>query len=435
MEEYLPPLENLLTNNNFNMHKRLIIILAHVFVIFVITASCSKNKPITLRFLNPLKIDRINEVVSINYNHFSNEAGDLPAGMLPLFLDGEDTLVSQNIDLNTDGTPEEILVEISLIASGKKDIRIAIVPKESFPVFPEKTNLHFARLSSPGLEIDSASRIQTIDTKVTASVFQMEGPAWENDKVAFRNYFDLRNGIDIYGKKIDLLVMDTIGLPGHTYHEMRIWGMDILKVGTSLGAGAIGLDKAGKLCRIGDNGKSHFERIYEGPLKSEFAFHFDNWKAGKDSFNIIHYISITAGLYRYESEIFADWNDTSCLLIAGIVNKHSDSLIFEPAGENHVLLATHAIQSEDTALLGMALLIPRNLYKSHNEAPKTGTGITETYYAKISASMNEPAHYYFYAGWATGNPMFRSKEKFLDLIKEDALKLENPIHVQKVILP
>jgi hypothetical protein len=417
------------------MSKRTFNILTAVFVFSLITSSCGKNKPITLRFLNPLNIDRVNEVVSINYNQFSNEAGDLPYEMLPLFIDREDTLISQNVDLNADGTPEEILVEISLQASGKKDIRIVFTPMAAFPVFPDKTNIHFAYISDPKTEIKSASRLQTNDTKVTASVLQMEGPAWENDKVGFRNYYDLRNGMDIFGKIPDVMALDTIGLGKHSYHLMSNWGMDILKVGNSLGAGGIGVEKNGKLYRIGDNGQSSFERIYEGPLKSEFAFHFDNWKAENDSFNIIHYVSITAGLYRFESEVFADFQDDSYNLITGIVNKHSDSLTFEKIGENHFSILTHAIQSEDTAVLGMAILIPRNLYKNHDEAPMTGTGITETYYAKISASMSEPSHYYFYAGWATGNPMFGTKEKFIDLIKEDALKLENPIQVLKVILP
>jgi hypothetical protein len=401
----------------------------------MILSSCSKKESVVLRFHNPLQIDRNYEVVTMRYNEFTNQAGDLPVGKIPLFIDRDDTLISQNIDLNNDGIPEEILVEISIKASGNKDIRVEYVEASSFPAFPIKTNLHFASLNTPQKEIDSASRLQTIDTKVTASIFQLEGPAWENDKVAFRNYYDLRNGMDIFGKKPGMMAMDTIGLGAHSYHLMSSWGMDILKVANSLGAGAIGMEKDKKLYRIGDNGLSGFERIYEGPLKSEFAFRFNNWTACNDSFEIIQYVSITAGLYCYESEVFAGFPDDSYNLIAGIVNKYSDRVLFDNAGENHVLLGTHSIQSEDTSALGMAILIPRNLYKSHDESPQTGAGITETYFARISTSMSDPAHYYFYAGWATGNSTFTEKENFVSLIKEDALKMENPIRIKKIILP
>ena len=74
--------------------------------------SCNTKEPTILRFSNPLQAERQNEVVSLTYKDLTNETGDFPDGMLPLFSEGHDTLVSQNIDLNNDGKPEEILVEI-----------------------------------------------------------------------------------------------------------------------------------------------------------------------------------------------------------------------------------------------------------------------------------------------------------------------------------
>ena len=34
-----------------------------------------------------------------------------------------------------------------------------------------------------------------------------EGPGWENNQVGYRLYLDWRNAIDIYGKKVDSLVL------------------------------------------------------------------------------------------------------------------------------------------------------------------------------------------------------------------------------------
>ena len=408
-------------------------ILKATFILLACSASivsCSKKETPSIRFLNPLQVDRNNEVVTINCNELGNKTGDLPKGMLPLFLQGSDTLVSQNIDLNKDGIPEEILVEVSLPAGGYKDIAVIFISADEFPKFKEKTNLHFALIKEIGKEIDSMSRVQSNKTEITSKVLQMEGPGWENDKVGFRNYFDLRNGMDIFGKIKPLLVLDTIGIGVHSYHLMSNWGMDILKVSNSLGAGAIGMEKDGKLYRIGDNGESGFERIYEGPLKSEFALHFKNWVAGNDSLDIIHYISITAGKYCYESSVFANFPDDSYHLISGFVNKYADSLIFINSLDNHVVLASHSIQSEDKSILGMALLIPRENYLSHTEAPKAGDGITETYYATMPAE----AKFFFYAGWALGNSDFVKADGFLDLIEEDALKRDYPIQIQKAIL-
>ena len=39
----------------------------------------------------------------------------------------------------------------------------------------------------------------------------MEGSAWENDLVGFRNYMDQRNGMDIFGKTTPDMVLDQCG--------------------------------------------------------------------------------------------------------------------------------------------------------------------------------------------------------------------------------
>ncbi|MEJ2307675.1 MAG: DUF4861 family protein, partial [candidate division WOR-3 bacterium] len=70
---------------------------------------------------------------------------------------------------------------------------------------------------------------------------RFEGPGWESDKVGYRLYLDWRNGTDIFGKKVDDMVLQDVGQDGfESYHEMSPWGMDILKVGDALGIGAVG---------------------------------------------------------------------------------------------------------------------------------------------------------------------------------------------------
>ena len=68
-----------------------------------------------------------------------------------------------------------------------------------------------------------------------------EGPGWENSQVGFRLYLDWRNAIDIFGKKVDTLVLANVGHPySGSYHEEAPWGLDILKAGKSLGIGVFG---------------------------------------------------------------------------------------------------------------------------------------------------------------------------------------------------
>jgi hypothetical protein len=405
-------------------------ITAILFLLSLILSSCKQKEEIYLKFSNNSDLPRINEVVYIGYNDLINLTGDIPAGQLPLFILDNDTLVSQNTDQDKDGIPEEILVEISLDPGSSKDVKIDFIPAADFPVFPPRTNLHFAFKESPTVEIDTVSRVQTIDTQVTQKVFQLEGPVWENDKVGFRNYFDLRNGMDIFGKRVTGMVLDTIGLGGN-YHALNPWGMDVLKVGNSLGAGSIGLEINGKLYRVGDNGHGKFERVYEGPLKSEFRFDFDDWQADGSVIRLTQYISITAGQYAFASDVYSDNKNPSLTLVAGIVNKMSNALYHEQVSPRHMLIATHDKQSENNAYLGMAILVPASQYIEYAEAPETGDGITETYYAKIKLTLDAPSKFYFYAGWETTNPEFGEMAAFISMVKRDAVRFENPVEINR----
>lgn len=84
-----------------------------------------------------------------------------------------------------------------------------------------------------------------------AQLLTYEGPGWESDKVGYRLYLDGRNVIDIFGKKTPDLVLQNVGR-GEDYHAMADWGMDILKVGNSLGAGGWGVFENGEARQVGE---------------------------------------------------------------------------------------------------------------------------------------------------------------------------------------
>ena len=400
-------------------------------ILAIITgAACKRESQKTLLFTNTLDADRSGEVVVLENNKLTNLIGEFPENKLPVFISGKDTLTSQLIDLNNDGIPEEILVEISLLSKETKEVSVKFTEKKNYPDFRYKTNLRFASKKNTADELNTATRVQTTDTEITSAIFQMEGPAWENDKVGFRNYFDLRNGMDIFGKRTSEMVLDGVGLTG-SYHELSDWGMDILKVGNSLGAGAIGVAFDGKLFRIGDNGNGTFERMYEGPLRNEFRFDFPDWAMGSANSHISQYVSITAGQYAYRSVVFADELPEDAYLIAGIVNMLSDELFVEKAGE-HVILYTHSRQAEDGKCLAMALIIPEEYLIGEEEAPGTGPGIIQTNYAKMGLAGKKEALYYFYSLWETSDPNFADPDFVKEYLVNEALKLNTTIKVSRI---
>lgn len=408
-----------------------------VLIVFVII-SCNQNKTSNILFSNPLQIDRENEVVQISYMDLSELIGEFDETHLPLFTDDGDTLTTQFIDYEKDGSIDDILIEISLQASSQKSVLAQIIPVDEYPEFRAKTNIRFAGHNDFDTELDYAERVQTVKTNETSQILQMEGPAWENDKVGFRNYFDLRNGMDIFGKLTSEMVLDKVGINNYTkgntelppvesYHEISDWGMDILKVGNSLGSGAIALFTQDSLFRIGDNGKGTFDRLYEGALQSEFRFSFPEWKAGEKEFNIDHNIKIIAGSYAYNSSIILNSPVEDVSLVTGIVNLQSDEFFTKKISDKYNVYYTHDIQAYNDVFLTLAIVAKNTLVKETGACPEAGDGITQTYFIKLNTEPKQKVEYWFYAFWETSDNKFAFSENSIEAIRIEVEKRENPI--------
>lgn len=406
--------------------------LFHLFLLVsaVSMNSCTHSGKINLSFTNPAETERTGEVITLGNSQLTALIGEFPENNLPLFISGNDTLTAQFVDLNDDNVPEEILIEIDLGPKEIKTVKVVFLPSSQYPEFPRKTNIRFARKSDVGTEIMKDERMQTFLNTETAAVYQMEGPAWENDKVGFRNYFDFRNGMDIFGKTSPEMVLDGVGL-GDNYHELADWGMDVLKVGNSLGAGSFGVEMNNNLYRIGDNGISTFERIFEGPLRSEYRFVFPEWVMDSLKNHITHYITITAGQYAYKSTVFTTGLPGDAHIISGIVNMLSDSLYTVEAGD-YVCLYTHDIQTENKVYLAMALMTPASIYAGSGEAENSGSGIIETYYAKMKPMENNQVTCFFYALWENSDSRFADPVFVKEYLVNEGVKLSNPIKVSRI---
>ena len=140
----------------------------------------------------------------------------------------------------------------------------------------------------------------------------MEGVAWENDKVGFRNYMDQRNGMDIFGK------LTQENGPGQCGNQPAVpatmnriaWGMDILKVGTSLGAGGIGYMYNDSIYRVGDTGSGSLPAWFSREVSeadSIFPLITGAWTEMKS--NVIQQIEISAGKHYYQSSVSFSGSD------------------------------------------------------------------------------------------------------------------------------
>ena len=331
-------------------------------------------------------------------------------------------LPSQCDNLDNDGKWDELAFLINLEAGVPQTVYFDAVSDEEVPDFPKRTNIRFGYKEAPYAEITDEERLKTTDSPTISAVFQMEGPAWENDFVGFRNYYDARNGIDIFGKATTDMALDSAGIRGQNYHELDDWGMDILKVGNSLGAGAIGLRVGDEVFRVGHSDRGTYEFITEGPVRAILKLNYFGVPAGERTYDVEHQISIYAGDHFYRSEVTVDGLHGDEQLVTGIVNmEQKEALEMEEKGLR--ILASHGNQAYLGENLGMAILTPDADYIETWKAPEEGDGIVETHMVALRFDNHGTAEYHFFSGWEYQDEGFKTKEYFQQQLAAAVAKL------------
>ncbi|PVD50241.1 DUF4861 domain-containing protein [Terrimonas sp.] len=278
-------------------------------------------------------------------------------------------------------------------------------------------------------------------SKQPLPLYLTEGPAWENDKVAFRLYFDTRNDKDIFGKTEPALVMDTIGTnTNNSYHKLSHWGMDVLHAGNSLGAGSLAFKVKGidSVIRLG-GGKvlsEVYEKSADGPLRAVFRITY-LFEIKERKATIIDEISIWGGQYFYESKVSASGLPEGTELQIGMADFYDNTSGHFTINKASVLYS-YGKQSENQDNLGMAIIVPARSFTSIDSLPREIVNVKLEYVHKIydsyiigqAISDDSPATYRFYTGWEKSDKQFSSKKGFTSYIAEQTRNFSAPVIVK-----
>lgn len=260
-------------------------------------------------------------------------------------------------------------------------------------------------------------------------LYQFEGPGWENDKVAFRAYFDNRNGKDIFGKTVNEMVIDTIGLPigseAGSYHHLLPWGMDVLKVGSSLGAGAIGFLTEDSLYRLENTTTASYKLISDGPIRAVIELSYDGWMIEGSAHQLTETITIWAGQYAYQSNVSISPLPTGNL-VTGIVTMKLDTLPVTTNTNTYSAALTFGKQSENHDELGMAIITSAKDFNRFENSDSLNSSVKST----ILTVFNDTPTYWFIAGWGLSNDAFKTHQGFSTYIEDFAQETQNTIIIE-----
>jgi hypothetical protein len=249
-------------------------------------------------------------------------------------------------------------------------------------------------------------------------LYKYEGPGWESDKVAYRLYFDSRNATDIFGKKTSEIVLPRVGVEEDNYHEMLDWGMDILKVGDSLGIGALGMRTADGVKRVEQVSDYSARIVEQGPLRARVRMQYKDWQPADESYQLQGDFSIDAGsrLTRHQVQISGNPQN----LVTGIVKHPAADVLRSPAQKaGWGYLASYGKQSFIDDGLGMAVLYRhRSLIELSEDAHSQ---------LVVMRPQNGELEYYFLAAWILEPGGVQSKDEFIAYLDTTLARLNNPL--------
>lgn len=417
-----------------------------LMLLSILIFSCGKErKPLQITLFNPSDTIRSDEAFVLDRKQLNADDDRIS---VPVLTDESGKFVPcQYDDLDGDGCWDVLAFVYDLSPSAQLRLKVNWTYPEKCPVFPYRTNVRYGKMVAAG-------DIQALKTDVhyredlargEGYPYQLDGPAWENDKVGFRHYFDGRNNRDVFGKLLPAMVLDTVGItstgvPGDTYNVMRDWGRDILIVGRSLGLGGIAMQLPDTLIRLGilpeqtvDNVDStRYTLITKGPVRSMFKLSYYGWQVGEAKVDLEEVITIWAGKYGYESSITTSKLPPKARLVTGLVDIENEQpqVRKEHAGK-YLSMNTHDRQANRKEwYLGLGLVIPATNVDTLFEASQLNSNIRSTWCVGLKPDLNGKYSYNAYAAWEMNDLRFRDRNFYLNMIDHYVSRMCTPAKVE-----
>lgn len=382
--------------------------------------------------INTLDWQRIDEVLSIPLGGLNIESDEIIS--LLVTARGEE-VPSQLFDENGDEYYDVLLVLVSYgpleevpVTVFKSDSAVSIYKPRVYAELAIKENYEYIDGKYEGGAYKNIKKI-TVPEQHTDhdNLFKYEGPGWESDKVGYRFYLDWRNTIDIFGKKTNELILNKVGrtdltADNHSYHEMSDWGMDIFKVGNSLGIGSIATIVNGEVVKVSETDSVICSISDNGPILASVNTGYYGWKAGDKIVDLNSRFSITAGsrLTRVDIQVSGDLDN----ITTGIA-KNENAVEF--------IRSNHKRQWQYISIYGEQALSNDNLgiVVFYDENNLVELGEDELNHFAVLKPVDGFVTYYFAAVWEQELNGIDNRTDFIDYMQKTKYKFNNPIIVDR----
>lgn len=252
-----------------------------------------------------------------------------------------------------------------------------------------------------------------------------EGPGWESDKVGYRFYLDWRNGTDVFGKTTRDMVLQQAGQDGYdSYHELQDWGMDVLKVGKSLGVGTLAHFHDGAANRMAETDSMISVITENGPVYSSIRTNYYGWKIAGMNLSINSNINIHAGTRLTHHQVGIAGGEPQNLATGLIKDKRAKLHTKKGGNGEWGYIASYGKQSlnGEGDNLGIAVLFrPQDFMEFTTDE--------HSHVVKLKPS-SQKLEYYYLAAWELEPEGIKDEATFLQYLDKTARELANPVQVK-----
>lgn len=312
---------------------------------------------------NPSNIQRTDASISLSKSQLKQHLGDINLAAFTVYQTNSE-IASQAIDSDNDGQLDGIIFTDNFDAKEAKKYTVRYLKTgEIKHNYQQRAHAELSINQGGARDKDGKFKggefvpvqFQALPKDHTPGDFQFryEGPGWESDKIAYRLYFDERNVNDIFGKRVPDIVLPQVGHIGTSYHKLEPWGMDILKVGPSLGIGGVGMMVDGKANRLATAEDMTVNIIEQGPIRSHIQIKYSNWMIANNQFNVTSDLTLVAGSRLTHNQLIITGEPDN--IVTGIVKHQAAEVLNSGNTGDWSYIATFGKQSDIKDEMGMVI--------------------------------------------------------------------------------
>lgn len=413
-------------------------IISFLIVLFFYSNTFSQSfekefpKSVSIMVSNPLAAARENVMIFVATDQLKKTNGDFNTAAF-IVLDGKNEIPSQ-INLTDKDYPGIVFVLEKLEAKESREIVLRYnktgsvkrnYTKRTQAELSYKTGGEWKNREYIGGKFKNAEYLRVPSEHKDHSWFiRYEGPGWESDKVGYRFYLDQRNATDVFGKLTTDMVLQNVGLDGFdSYHNIQPWGMDVMKVGKSLGVGSIGSIVNGSTTRVELTDSVNSRIVENGDVYSSILTNYYGWKVGDKKHDVDSRLIIHAGT-RITQQLLTVSNNLENIATGIVKDKTAPILTGKGDDQQFGFIATYGKQSLNTDGLGLAVLYD----------PKDVIALTEdesSHIVKLKPNKGKIT-YYFLSAWEKEPGGIKDEKQFKDYVNSVARELANPVRIEVV---